>query len=383
MNALLGQGTLDSRLASVQRGRACGLSGRLARRPRKRCRPLELRALFGTGCCCREKKDHEQGLFALVHGMDFHGESKTAMGWTNPLPRLDSNPYSGWNQTWNSRRIMALSLVVNKLSARVAALLVAGLAGLGCTFRTGLDLPGGKANDGRRAADAAASYGGDVSADQSVMGGDLADGGSDSADGTSIVGNCATADDCLPVLDYRGGFECWAPKAASWEDVRRDTCLVPWKPDPQCTTSAPPPGCPGGPVAVNHSCIVSTCSTAMACTEGKCSFGSVSQCSKADAGTIDCEALRTTLGNALAAAQRCYPLQAPSVCTVSLVDTCGCDVPYDISGPCATAVQSAFNDWQNANCPVVDCDKSCVTTTAAGAICVPSAAGTVGTCAWK
>jgi hypothetical protein len=266
--------------------------------------------------------------------------------------------------------------------AGIATLLTVGVAGLGCNHHFGLSTVGGKADAGRGGADAVASSGGDVSADQSDAEGDLADGGSESVDGSSIVGSCGTADDCLPVLDYRAGFECWSPKAASWEDVRRDPCLIPWKPYPECTTSSPPAGCPGGPIPVTHSCFVSRCAP-MACTEGKCSFGYTGHCDTPDGGTVDCEELRTTLENAIAAVQQCYPPQAPSVCTLSLVDTCGCEVPYDISGPCDTAVQRAFDDWQNANCPIVDCGKACATPTNAGATCVPSATGSMGTCAWK
>ena len=272
---------------------------------------------------------------------------------------------------------------MNKISASAATLVMVGVSGLGCTHRAGLGVLGSKVDAGPSGADAYASSRGDVSADQPDAVDGSADGESDSADNTSIVGACVTADDCLPVLDYRAGFECWWPKAASWDDVGRDSCLIPWKPEANCTTARPPADCPGGPIPVNHSCLVSRCGYSTACTDGKCSIRFASQCDTVDGGTIDCEALQATFANALVAAQQCYVPQSPSVCTASLRDSCGCEVPYDISGPCATALQSAYNDWQNANCPIVDCGKACVAPTSAGATCVPNATGTMGTCAWK
>jgi len=119
------------------------------------------------------------------------------------------------------------------------------------------------------------------------------------------------------------------------------------------------------------------------CSEGKCAIIFDGQCEKVDAGPGDCETLRATYLNALAAAQQCYAPQNPTECWAHSPDACGCDVPYDGAGPCATVVASAFEDLQNAQCSFLACAKPCVASTAAGAVCVPNTSGTMGTCAWK
>ena len=265
---------------------------------------------------------------------------------------------------------------MSKRAAGCAILLTVGMGGLGCTHHSGLKRTGAEAD--------AAVDSGEALPVQPDVGDDLADSGLQAADGPSIVGSCTTADDCLPVLDYRRGFECYGPKAASLEDIRRDPCLVLWRPHPTCTTSSPPVNCPGGPIPVSHSCLETGCVLSMACTDGKCSFGSYNNCNPPDGGVVDCEDLRITLVNAIAAVQRCYP-QASSVCTASLVDPCGCEVPYDISGGCVTAFQRALDDWQNAHCPypVDACTRPCATRTSAGSACVPRETGSMGSCAWR
>lgn len=269
---------------------------------------------------------------------------------------------------------------MNKISVRVAALLAAAMAGLGCSNHSGLHRSG---QADARYEGGAAACDGEVSAGYSDAGGDSIGGSLDSAGDASIFGSCITADDCLAVLDYRTGFECWLPSPASRTDVSRDPCLIPWKPSAECTTPAPPPGCPSGLQPVTHSCFVVRCEFPD-CTEGRCSIklGLGSQCDAVDAGPSDCETLRATYLNALAAAQQCYLPLNPTGCWGHSPDACGCDVPYDGTGRCATAVSSAFADLQNAHCPFSSCGKTCVAPTA-GATCVPDATGTTGTCAWK
>jgi hypothetical protein len=217
-------------------------------------------------------------------------------------------------------------------------------------------------------------------------GADSAESEWDAAVDTAIIGICTTADDCVAVLNYRTGFECWEASGATKADVSRDPCLVPWKPYPTCTTSAPPPGCPSGLQPVTHSCFV-TCRVIPVCTKGRCAINLGGQCDNVDAGPtqVDCEDLRTTYLNALAAAQQCDPVQSPARCSGSNLDVCGCAVPFDRYGLCANAVSSALADWQNANCPIVfpPCTKPCAVPSAAGATCVPNATGTAGTCAWQ
>jgi hypothetical protein len=263
---------------------------------------------------------------------------------------------------------------MSKTFVCVVALLATGMTELACTHRSGLGLAGGKADAGRGAVDDAATSGADASVDQSHAGGDS----------SSIVGTCVTADDCVAVLDYRAGFSCWVPSAASLSDVSRDPCLVPWKPNARCTTPPPPAGCTGGLQAVSHSCFAIPCAIP-ACNAGKCSvtLGFGSQCGAVDAGIPDCEILRTTLVNALAAAQQCDPTQTSPTCLGDYADTCGCEAPYDLSSPYANAVQCAFSDWSTANCRVVDCGRTCAVPTAAGATCVPNVTGKMGTCTWK
>ncbi|GEM_PF-3986398 len=273
---------------------------------------------------------------------------------------------------------------MKRMSVRVAALLVAGMAGLGCNH-SGLHRGAGQ-TDAACEGGAPAGCDGEESAGYSDVRYDSTGRARDSADDASILGNCITADDCIAVLDYRNGFECWLASPASKADVSRDPCLVPWKPDARCTTSAPPPGCPSGLQPVTHSCFVTACVFSV-CTEGKCStkLGFNNECDTADAGSrpSDCEDLRTTYLNALSAAQQCYPTMDPTECWGHSPDACGCDVPYDGSGVCADAVSSALADLQNAQCPFPSCGNTCVTPTAAGATCVPNATGTTGICAWQ
>jgi hypothetical protein len=146
---------------------------------------------------------------------------------------------------------------MNKIPVRVAALLVAGMAGLGCNH-SGLHRGAGQTDAGCQGS-ATAGFDGEGSAGYSDVGGDSTGSVLDSASDASVFGNCITADDCIAVLDYRNGFECWWPSPASKADVSRDPCLVPWKPDARCTTSAPPAGCPSGLQPVTHSCLAAAC----------------------------------------------------------------------------------------------------------------------------
>ena len=143
---------------------------------------------------------------------------------------------------------------MKKISVRVAALLASGITGPGCANHSGVHYDGGKVDAECGAAGAATGCGGE--AGYYDVGVDSTGGEPDSAVDTSIVGNCTTADDCIAVLDYRNGFQCWWPSGASRADVSSDPCLIPWTPNPECTTPAPPPGCPSGLQPVSHSCIV-------------------------------------------------------------------------------------------------------------------------------
>jgi len=140
----------------------------------------------------------------------------------------------------------------------------------------------------------------------------------------------------------------WA-SPASKADVSRDPCLVPWKPDARCTTSAPPPGCPSGLQPVTHSCFVTACVFSV-CTEGKCStkLGFNNECDTADAGSrpSDCEDLRNHLPECTRGRATVLRAAEPLRVLAHSPDACGCDVPYDGAGVCANAVSSALATYR-------------------------------------
>jgi hypothetical protein len=200
---------------------------------------------------------------------------------------------------------------------------------------------------------------------------------------SSIVGSCTADSDCLLVLDYRAGFECWSPTAASLADVARDPCLVPWNPsNPRCPLVTPPSDCPGGPIAVSHSC-PAYCRFAV-CTSGTCTldsdFSTPSRCTEVDAGAPpDCDALRATYFAALAAAQTCDPTKAPTSCFDAFYDSCGCPAAADLSSPQANALECALDALEQALCGFGNCGTPCPSGTDNPA-CTPTPTGTMGTC---
>jgi hypothetical protein len=315
-------------------------------------------------------------------GLDWAVDRSLESGHSGPRGALDASdePVREYATRRGARSMRhAISLAT---TLRLTVCLASGIAGLGCTSGSGLRFDAGRADAGCGGAGAAADCGEEASAGYYDAGNEPTAEEPDSAADTSILGNCTTADDCVAVLDYRNGFECWFPSAASRTDVSRDPCLIPWTPEPECTTAAPPPECPSGPQPVAHSCLLAQCMISV-CNEGKCSIHLPFECDRADAGAGNCDALRAIYLNALASAQRCYPPLDPTGCWRHGPDACGCDVPYDGSGVCGDAALSALADLQNANCPITSCGNTCAAPTAAGATCVPNASGTAGTCAWK
>lgn len=198
----------------------------------------------------------------------------------------------------------------------------------------------------------------------------------DAKPGSTIVGRCTVDDDCLPVLDYRAGFICSAPVAASKEDVATDPCLVPGGPNTVCSTPPPPDTCVGGvgSIPVTHPCVASGCVVPV-CREGRCQLSG--NLSGPCPYPRDCATLRTVYLNTLALAQSCFP--SSPACYSTLVDTCGCAVAYDHSGGCASAVVTAFKAWQDAGCPMDQCE-TCPAATGPYPTCVPDAVGMRGTC---
>jgi hypothetical protein len=193
---------------------------------------------------------------------------------------------------------------------------------------------------------------------------------------STIVGRCTVDDDCLPVLDYRAGFICWAPVPASKEDVVADPCLVPWWPDALCSTAPPPSTCIGGlgHIPVTHSCAVVGCLVPV-CRRGNCALNG--DLSGSCPFPKDCPSLRAAYVNTLAAAQTCYP--SSSICRSELVDVCGCPAAHDWSDRCTRAASTAFKGWQNAGCPMDSC-KTCPAPTGPNPTCVASATGLIGIC---
>jgi len=249
------------------------------------------------------------------------------------------------------------------------------------------DAGGAVGSDGSAAGGAAA--GGAITGDTSGSGGiDSLPGGKADADGTdgtagsSVVGACTADTDCVAVLDYRVGFECWSPTAASIADVARDPCLVPWDPsNPRCPLVAPPGDCPSGPITVDHSCI--TFCRFAACTGGTCTLKSdsstPSRCQMGAGAPPDCNILRATYLSALAATQTCDPARAPTSCFNAFYDSCGCPAAADLSSPRADALQCALDAVRQGGCGFGNCGIPCPSGNSTPA-CTPDAIGTSGTC---
>lgn len=198
-------------------------------------------------------------------------------------------------------------------------------------------------------------------------------------------GRCAQDEDCVAVLDYRSGFECWAPSAASREDLRRDPCLIPWSPEPMCTTAAPPKDCPGGLIPVDHSCIAFGSCVANQCVDGMCrvTFDLSQTCGQTDGGAKgnDCDTLRVVYGNALRTAMQCSP--AGDRCSKQMPDFCGCQVPYNPASRCADVAVAAYAAWRKAGCQYVVCAGGCVVSGSDPALCFPSPIPSYGMCDWQ
>jgi hypothetical protein len=190
-----------------------------------------------------------------------------------------------------------------------------------------------------------------------------ADGSTGGRADSSIVGGCAVDTDCVAVLDYRAGFECYFPAAASVADLARDPCLVPWNPsNPRCPLVMPPSDCPSGLIPVSHSCPM-FCQFAV-CTGGACAlnadFSTPSRCAATDAGAPpNCDALQATYLAALAAAQACDPTKTPTGCFDAFYDSCGCPAAADLSSPRANALQCALDALQQAQCGFGNCGAPC------------------------
>jgi|WetSurMetagenome_2_1015567.scaffolds.fasta_scaffold350323_1 hypothetical protein len=203
---------------------------------------------------------------------------------------------------------------------------------------------------------------------------------------SSIVGTCAVDADCVAVLDYRTGFECYWPTAASVADLARDPCLVPWNPrNPRCPLVTPPSDCPGGLIYVDHSCFV-LCRFPV-CAGGICTlnsdFSTPSRCAATDASApADCEILRATYLATLAAAQTCDPTKTPTSCFDAFYDSCGCPAAADLSNRQAGPLQCALDALQEAHCGFGNCGAPCPSGSSTPA-CVSTpnpAGGASGTC---
>lgn len=190
------------------------------------------------------------------------------------------------NHLWGDRQHVLLLVMNRKSATGVLAFFVVG--GLACTHHSGVSFKAeADANTGRTESDTATVPGDDASVESSDSGGETETSGSDLPTISTIAGDCLSADDCVLVLDYRAGFECWWPVAASWTDVSRDACLIPWKPDPSDNIAPPPAAnCPGGRIPVNHSCPAFRCAI-QSCNASKCSYTvePLDACGDLDGGT--------------------------------------------------------------------------------------------------
>ena len=256
-------------------------------------------------------------------------------------------------------------------------------------------LPSGRGQGGAHAATATGGaagstglggggWGGSVGSGGIALGtGGSADAAVDGRVASSIVGSCTVDADCVAVLDYRAGFECYDPSGASLADVARDPCLVPWNPrNSRCPLVTPPDDCPGGLIPVDHSCLA-YCQY-VTCTSGTCTmnpdFSTPSRCSLVDAGVPpDCDSLRATYFATLAAAQVCDPSKTPTGCFDAFYDSCGCTAAADLSSRQANALQCALDAVQEAQCGFGNCGTPCSSGTVTPA-CTPNPGGTSGTC---
>ncbi len=217
----------------------------------------------------------------------------------------------------------------------------------------------------------------------SDLGTDGSLGGTGGSTVSSVVEKCAVDSDCVAVLDYREGFQCYSPRAASLADLANDRCLVPWNPsNPRCPLVTPPTDCPGGLILVNHSC-PAFCQFAI-CTGGTCTLGSdfstPSRCAEVDAGAPpDCNALRAAYLAALADVQTCDPAKTPTSCFDAFYDGCGCPAAADLASPRADVLQCALDALQQARCGFGNCGAPCPSGSATPA-CTANTTGTLGTC---
>jgi len=211
----------------------------------------------------------------------------------------------------------------------------------------------------------------------------------DNRPASTIVGDCTSDADCVLVLDYRAGFECWWPVGASLTDLSRDLCLLRWTWTPGepawCATATPPSDCPGGDIPVMHSCPASSCIVA-SCNGGKC----VSRLALTEDGSrcattanspppVDCGTLRSNYFIRLQAAQVCDPTKQPTTCFAAYTDGCGCPTSADSTSPQAAALSCARAALENANCGYGNCGSPCPVV-GQNSVCVPNATGSMGAC---
>lgn len=172
--------------------------------------------------------------------------------------------------------------------------------------------------------------------------------------------DCAIDDDCVAVLDTRHEVdECYYPRPATHAQLAADPCLVPWLPDPKCSIPPPDPACAevSSPL---HTCPATPRCAQPVCLDGRCNVTLPTTCPEQP--TPDCETLRQSYVSALTSARACTDV---SECTGNLADSCGCEVPYNVSGTLGQAAFCLFDAWRNAGCRIVDCGVAgaCITHT--------------------
>lgn len=189
--------------------------------------------------------------------------------------------------------------------------------------------------------------------------------------------DCAIDDDCLAVLDTRHQTDdCYYPRPATHAQLAADPCLVPWLSDPKCSIPPPDPMCTE-PISPPHPCPAAPRCAEPACHDGKCSITFPATCPELP--RRDCETLRQEYVRTLTDARACTDV---TDCTGNLADTCGCAVPYNISGALGDSAFCAFDVWRNAGCPIVDCGATgaCLNHTT---ICRVSEGASMGVCEYS
>jgi hypothetical protein len=204
--------------------------------------------------------------------------------------------------------------------------------------------------------------------------GGSATGGSGNSGGAPLA-ECLIHEECLAVADMSDPCftpHCSFPVAASYADVAKNPCLVPWDerfngPPADCSPPAFDINCHADcampPLCVSSTCEYSRCTLKTGYTDQEC--GTVS----------DCDALQQEFDAQVTLARLCSDRSACSG-DITVPDACGCPTPTADADAAATA--NALWDQLLESCQLAVCLMPCVDTANLAAVCDSS-----GLCAWS